>query len=435
MNKSDGFIDFLFDKAASVLAPESVFQLSVILVCGLTAWLANRRVMRALETQTRDVAASGWRDTVVAAAERLMFPTLGLFLLLIARGIVSRVQSAAPLLDTALTLLAAFIAIRAVAFVLQRGFAHGAPTRSWVAIISTFIWAIVALHLLGWLGDILDWMDQAALVFGQTRISLLTLVRLTFSIVLLLLLALWLARWTEHRLERLSRFDVGTRIGLAKFTRFTLLALAILTSLRMAGIDLTALAVFGGALGVGLGFGLQRIASNFVSGIILVFDRSIRPGDIITVGNNMGEVKALHARYVVVRSRDGIETLIPNETLITTDVINWTYSDRRVRVKIPVQTSYADDPESAMRIMLEAARSNPRVLQDPPPVCLLTAFADSGINLELRVWINDPEEGIGNVRSEIYLMVWREFKNHNITIPFPQRDVYIKSNPALNSQP
>jgi small-conductance mechanosensitive channel len=430
VNDSPGFGGFLADKFDALVSPDGAFQLGVIVLCGLGAWLLKRAVSRRMRLRAREPGEDRRRDALDTAAEHLLFPGAALALLLAARGIVSRMQSVAQWLDTALVLLAAWLVIRFARFALLRSGAAATTARSWIAVIGTTTWIVVALHLAGWLGDILNWLDQVAFAYGETRFSLLMLFRLAVSVVVLLLGALWLARFVEHKLERSQRFEVGTRIGLAKFTRFTLLALAILSSLRMAGIDLTGLAVFGGALGVGLGFGLQRIASNLVSGIILVFDRSIRPGDVVTIGDNIGEVKALRARYVVVRSRDGVETLIPNETLITTNVINWTYSDRRVRVKIPVQISYADDPGLAMGIMLDAARASPRVMREPAPACLLTAFADNGINLELRVWINDPEEGISSVRSEIYLTVWREFNNHNVTIPFPQRDVYIKSNPA-----
>lgn len=196
-------------------------------------------------------------------------------------------------------------------------------------------------------------------------------------------------------------------------------------ALNTASIDLSSLAVFGGELGVG--FGLQRIASNFISGFILVLDRSIKPGDIITVGQNFGWVEQLNARYIVVRNRQGVETLIPNENLITSEVINWSYSDRNVRVMMKVQISYDDDPEQAMALMLECAKASPRVLSDPPPSVRLMNFADSGIELELRVWIADMENGTGAIRSDINLAIWRIFKTHHITIPYPQRDLHIKS--------
>jgi len=215
------------------------------------------------------------------------------------------------------------------------------------------------------------------------------------------------------------------RVGLTKVSKFLIYTIAFLLALKSVGIDLTTLAVFSGAIGVGIGFGLQKIFSNFISGFILLFDRSIRPGDVITVGNRFGWVQALHARYVVVRDRDGVETLIPNENLITTEVTNWSYTDRNVRLKIPVQISYRCDVELAMQQMLEAGEEHPRVLKDPAAVTRLMAFGDNGIELELRIWVRDPEAGVGSVRSDINLSIWRRFKAHGIIIPFPQRDVHI----------
>jgi small-conductance mechanosensitive channel len=213
---------------------------------------------------------------------------------------------------------------------------------------------------------------------------------------------------------------------MVKLSKFLLLVLAFLLALDAVGIDLTALTVFGGAFGVGLGFGLQRIASNFISGFIVLFDRSIRPGDVITIGDKFGWVQELRARYVVVRDRDGVDRLIPNEMLITNEVINWSFSDRNVRLKIPVSISYDNDPEQALALLSEAAMANPRVLAEPEPATRLMAFGDNGIELELRVWIQDPQAGLANVRSDINLAIWRAFKAAGIVIPYPQRDLHIR---------
>jgi small-conductance mechanosensitive channel len=215
------------------------------------------------------------------------------------------------------------------------------------------------------------------------------------------------------------------RVGLTKFSSVFLYSIAIIIALNTVGIDLTTLTVFGGAIGVGLGFGLQRIASNFISGFILLFDSSIKPGDVITVGDRFGWVVALHARYIVVKDRDGVETLIPNENIITSEVTNWSYSDKHVRVKIPLQVSYQDDVEHAMQLMLDACNTSDRVLKNPEPTVRLRAFEDNGIKLELRLWLDDPEKGVGSVKSDINLAIWKSFKENNITIPFPQRDVHI----------
>jgi small-conductance mechanosensitive channel len=213
-----------------------------------------------------------------------------------------------------------------------------------------------------------------------------------------------------------SEISIGLRVGIAKTVRFGLIILAALLAFNVVGFDLGGLTVFSGALGVGIGFGLQRIASNFVSGFILIGDRSIRPGDVITIDERFGVVRELRARYIVVRDRDGVDTLIPNETIITSQVINWSYADRAIRLKL-----------EAMQLLLEAARSHPRVEPAPEPAARVMGFGESGIDLELRYWIRDPEDGINNVRSDLYLAIWDAFRAAGITIPYPQRDVHLRA--------
>jgi len=331
------------------------------------------------------------------------------------------------LLELAVPLLVSLATIRFIIYFLRKTFRPGPAVKAWENLIATSIWIVVALHLLGWLAAVLEGLDSMAMQVGSTRISVLAILKLILALALLWLLAQWLGRVIENRISQAKFANPGMQVALVKLVKFVLLVLAFLLALDAVGIDLTALTVFGGALGVGLGFGLQRIASNFISGFIVLFDRSIRPGDVITIGDNFGWVEELHARYVVVRDRDGVERLIPNETLITNEVINWSYSDRNVRLKIPVSISYDNDPEQAMALMEEAARANPRVLDDPQPSARLMAFGDSGIELELRVWLQDPEAGLANVRSDVNLAIWRSFKGAGIVIPYPQRDLHIRS--------
>ncbi len=238
--------------------------------------------------------------------------------------------------------------------------------------------------------------------------------KLLFTLTLFVLVAAWISRWVDRRLKKLSNLAPSTRIGLAKFANAFLIGLSILMGLNAAGVDLTALTVLTGAIGLGLGFGLQSIAANFVSGFVLLMDRSIKPGDVISLSGqsgtsteNFGWVQELRGRYVVVRDRDGIEMLVPNQQLISNAVINWSYTDPRIRLKLPVRVSYRDDPELALQILLHACEGQRRVLRDPPPVSRLMQFGDSGIELELRFWISDPQEGVNNVRSEVNRAIWR----------------------------
>jgi len=403
------------------------WQMGVLLLAAGGAWLVNRTLGAQLR-RGGDAAVSHHRlrELSLKAARRILFPLTMLIGVFVGRAVLKRIGLPAQLLDIAVPLLVSLAAIRTLVYALRKGFTPGPAVKAWENLIATSIWLLVALHLLGWLDPVMEALDGVAFELGKTRISLLAALKLVTLIGILWVAAFWLSGAIERRMARSSYLSPAMRVGLSKISKVVLLTLAFLLALDAVGIDLTALTVFGGALGVGLGFGLQRIASNFISGFILIFDRSIRPGDVVSIGDRFGWVQELRARYIVVKDRDGVETLIPNENLVTSEVINWSYSDRNVRLKIPVQISYGDDPEQAMEIMLEAARNTPRVLKDPPPVARLMEFGDNGIALELRVWINDPPNGISNVRSDVNLGIWRGFREAGITIPFPQRDLHVK---------
>ncbi|MFZ2628929.1 MAG: mechanosensitive ion channel domain-containing protein, partial [Rugosibacter sp.] len=229
----------------------------------------------------------------------------------------------------------------------------------------------------------------------------------------------------EARLNRATDMDSSLRMVFVRLSRAFMALIAVLIALPLVGIDLTTLSVFGGALGVGLGFGLQKIASNYVSGFILLLDHSIRIGDIISIGGDRGQVTRITTRFTVLRTLTGAEILMPNELLVSSVVRNDSYTDRQVRVAIPVQVSYDSDLELVMCLLIDAAHAHPRVLAEPAPGVLLIEFADSGINLELGCWITDPENGLGALRSDINLTIWRSFKEHRINIPFPQREIRI----------
>jgi len=403
-----------------------VLQLLLVAVAVAAGFLIHRQSHKHLEASLGSADVSALRRVILKIGQRLAFPLSGLFAVLAGKLVFRQFGLDTPLLDILVQLLVALALVRLVVYALRVGIAPGQALKAWEKVLSTSIWIIVALHLVGWLPAIESIMDQLAFGIGETRISLLMVVKFSVLSAFYILVALWLSGVIEQRLKGAPHLNISLRVALTKIAKFALLFIAFMMALTEAGLNLASLTVFGGALGVGIGFGLQKIVSNFISGFILLGDRSIRPGDVISVGNNYGWVKQLRARYIVVRNRDGVETLIPNENLVTTDVINWSYSDRRVRVRIPVQISYDDDPEQAMAIMQQAATANNRVLTVPEPAVRLMEFADSGIALELRVWMSDPEEGVGNVRSDINLAIWRGFKEAGITIPYPQRDVHLR---------
>jgi small-conductance mechanosensitive channel len=418
----------LSDGAHALISdPGFWWEVGVLLLAAAGAWMVHRTLGSGLAARTEGGEDYTIRYLALKTLQRVLFPISMLLGVLAGRVLLQYHDSPVQLLDLAVPLLVSLATIRILIYFLRKTFRPGPAVKAWENLIAISIWIVVALHLLGWLPAVLKGLDSMAMQLGGTRISVLAVLKLALALALLWLLAQWLGRVIENRIGQSEYVNPGMQVALVKLSKFVLLVLAFLLALDAVGIDLTALAVFGGALGVGLGFGLQRIASNFISGFIVLFDRSIRPGDVITIGDKLGWVQELHARYVVVKDRDGVERLIPNEMLITNEVINWSYSDRNVRLKIPVSISYDNDPEQALALLETAARANPRVLADPAPTTRLMAFGESGIELELRVWIQDPEAGMGSVLSDINLAIWRAFKAAGIVIPYPQRDLHIRS--------
>lgn len=400
-------------------------QVGVLILAASGAMLVHQTLGQSITTRSEERPDLAMRRMALKTLQRILFPISMLLGVLAGRALMTHWERPVTLLELAVPLLTSMAAIRILVYFLRKAFQPSPAVKAWENLIALSIWIVVALHLLGWLPAVLAALDEVALDIGTHHISVLAVGKLILSVALLWVLALWLAALIENRISQTEYVNISMRVALVKLSKFILLVLAFLLALNVVGIDLTALTVFGGALGVGLGFGLQRIASNFISGFIVLFDRSIRPGDVITIDNTFGWVQELHARYVVVRDRDGVERLIPNETLITTEVINWSYTDRNVRLKIPVSISYANEPEQAMQILLASASANSRVLAEPAPAARLMNFGDNGIELELRVWIQDPEAGLANVRSDINIAIWRAFKQAGIVIPYPQRDLHI----------
>ena len=293
--------------------------------------------------------------------------------------------------------------------------------------IAWTVWSLAALTTLGLLAETVALLDSMAMTFGEIRVSVLTVVKGVIALGLLLWVTMSISNVLERRISRADSLTPSVRVLVAKLTKIVLITLAFLIAINTLGIDLTALTVFGGALGVGIGFGLQKIVGNLISGLTLLMDKSIKPNDVIAVGQTYGWIVSLGARYTAVRTRDGVEHLIPNEDLIAQRVENWTHSDGAVRLRIPVGVSYHSDVRLAMRLCAEAAGAADRVLATPEPRCLLMEFGDSSVNLEIRLWIEDPQEGRSNVISQVLLGVWDRFHEHGIEIPFPQRDLHLKS--------
>ncbi len=398
-------------------ASSLLWQIAAILVAMLMAWTLDAIFKKRLTATTQNIA--------IKSVKRITFPFFALFGVLIERAVFVWLDQPVTLLKLAVPLLLSLAAIRLTVYVLHKVFPNSSKLKSWEIGISGVIWLALALHITGLLNAVLDAMADMTFRIGHQSVSLLIILQGIMSIAITVIAALWLGRFLESRIMRMEEMDASSRVLLTKVVRGMLLVFSVLVALSLVGIDIRVLSVFGGALGVGLGFGLQRIASNYICGFILLLDKSIRLGDLITLDNKYGTVTRLTGRYMVLRGQDGSESLIPNETAITSTLVNHSFTDRNMCIKIRLQVAYSSPLDVAMKIMLDAAAENSRVLDDPKPSVNLTEFADSGITLELSAWIADPESGQTGLQSQINLAIWREFQRANIEIPFPQREVRI----------
>jgi small-conductance mechanosensitive channel len=416
-------------------SPSTWLQIGVFLAGFLIAKLIAHWLLPRLQTLIRPGVIEGVRRTAVRSGALALVPLLLWLWLLASIPILRNHDWDTGLLRPAMYLAGALALIRMGVFVLRHSFSPGGPLKAWEGVLTVTIWTLVALHILGWLPWTEQLLDEYALTFGAVRVSLLNVISFALSIAFLLLVALWLSNLFRNRVDRSQALEDSMKIALSKLVKFLLLTIAVIAAMVTAGFDITAFAVFGGALGVGIGLGLQRVVSNFVSGFILAFEGSIRPGDVISYGNTYGTVRALHTRHIVIRTRDGMDILVPNENLMTSDITNWSYEgDRKIRLRLPVQISYGDDPGPAMQRLERLARGHAHVQADPPPQAFLLGFGDNGVNLELRAWIDDPDNQ-GQVRNELYLKIWEDFHAAGISFPFPQRDVYVRDFPGAAPLP
>jgi len=306
--------------------------------------------------------------------------------------------------------------------------------RFWAQSVAAVAYLITGLFGLSLVDDSIQLLDEMHFRVGSLDVSAWKIMAGIIAFTLTLWVGMAIARIAETQIQLIPRLSATLKVLIVKIVRIVLITVAVITAIGSIGIDLSAFAFLGGAIGIGLGFGLQKVVSNFVSGIILLMDNSIKPGDVIEIEGTYGWINNLRARYASVITRDGTEHLIPNEDLITQRVINWSFTDNLVRVRVKIGVSYGSDPHECIKLILEAANSVERILKDPAPRCLLDGFGDSSVDLELRIWISDPSNGVGGVRSEVLLKIWDIFKANNIEIPFPQRDVHIRSSVLVDKK-
>lgn len=405
----------------NLLSWSSVQQLSIIMLALTLSWVVARRADHWFKPYIEK-----WRSSsLILFFARIHLSTHELinifttpFLLLVASMIADAAKWPFNILSASATLAIAWAIIRLSSSIIKSDF--------WSRTIALTMWIVAALNILGWLDPTLEVLDKASIPIGHHKLSLLLLLK--GGVILAILL--WLAGVATEGLERLLWRSKGLspsqKVLFTKFAKISFIILAVVLGLNAVGIDFTALAVFSGAVGIGIGFGLQKVFANLISGFILLMDKSIKPGDVIAIADTYGWVNQIGARHVSILTRDGKEHLIPNEKLITEPVENWSYSNENVRIHIPIGVSYHSDRKLVKDLLLEIVRSNPRILREPEPSCLIKGFSDNAVDFELRVWITDPVNGISNVRSSVYEAVWDTFKEHKIEIPFPQRDINLK---------
>jgi len=396
---------FVVDNAVQVGVIALMLVVALVLAKRLKPWLARYRDHRHVG-----------RGVVIV--QSLAFAMIWFGLLWFSMALVGLGERPNALLRTVATLLAAWIAIHLASQLVRN--------RAWAKLIAWSAWSLAALIILDVLAPMIAVLE-AQPIWPDSEISVWDIIRSTIALAVLLSVALYLASLLEARIRTSQTLSPTVQVLFTKSLKTVLVSLAVLFAINAVGIDLTGLAVLGGLGVVALGFGLQKIVSNLLSGVILLLDKSIKPGDIISVTGTYGWVTSLGGRYVSVVTRDGVEHLIPNETLISQPVENWTHTQRRTRLKVDVGVHHESDVREVIALCEEAARATERVLPDPAPKCLFIEFGESSLKLQLRFWIGDAQNGVQNVKSDVLLQIWDRFKQHGVRVPYPQRDLHIRS--------
>jgi small-conductance mechanosensitive channel len=416
-------IDFLHTAGqsvgAEVTSPWFYLQFGLILAAAGIAFAADATIRARIDMTS---FAMGWplplrhfARVMVASASTAVFA-----ILVIAARIAmyhSTWPSRSYLLMVAAKLALAWLVIRLVTSVIRNAFI--------VQLVSLSAWVVAALSIINQLDPTIDALDSVSIVLGGLRLTPLLVIKLGA----LLIAALWLtniaSNFAESRINRSTDLTPSIQVLLVKMIRMGLMALAIIIALSAVGINLSALAVFSGAVGVGIGIGLQKIVANFISGIILLADKSVKPGDLVTIGDSTGRISAMKTRYISVAAGDGREFLIPNEDLVTQKVVNWTYTDKNTLVKVVFGTNYDADPKLVCKLAVDIGAAAKRAIKGKPPTCILTEFAEIGMKFSLTFWIADPD-GMDNVKSEVMLALWDAFKREGVRVPYPVREIRIR---------
>tara|TARA_R110002110_G_scaffold21165_14_gene84352 strand:+ start:990 stop:2396 length:1407 start_codon:yes stop_codon:yes gene_type:complete len=401
-------------------------QVLIVVGLALVAWVLHGVTGTALQNWVR--SKEGWAKWQLRAIVQIRRRLGLIWFALLAWGVYGVMQNITWPSRSYLIGLAATLAIVWVSIAFAAQLVRNRPLRR---IVAWGLWIYATLYLLNVLDAVSAFLDSLALEIGDFRFSLLTLISALVVVGVFFMLARFASQATASTIRRNDEISPSMQVLAVKGVQLVAYGFAFYMGVKAVGIDLTGLAVLSGAIGVGLGFGLQKVVSNLVSGVIILIDKSIKPGDVISLGETFGWIQTLGARYASVVTRDGKEYLIPNEDLITGQVVNWSHSNDFVRLDIFFGTAYSDDPHQVRKLAINAAKCVDRVLIDRPPVCHIVGFGDSSVDYILRFWIRDPTGGLTNIRGNVYLALWDAFKNHGISIPFPQREVLLREDSKL----
>jgi small-conductance mechanosensitive channel len=415
--------------AGRTTATDWLLEAGSIAIALGTGWFIARALRGRVEANPRWKFGKG-------GFERLAFPLLALAFAWVGRNLLEGRYDTA-VLDIVVSLLVAYTGIRLAVYVLGHVIPEGGLQQAVIRAAYWIAWILVALHLSGLLPEVLHALDSHGFEVGKGHdvVTLLDIAKGVVALFLGVTLALWVSRVTESRVLAAESIEMTTRVVISKSVRILALLVGLFIALPLAGIDVTTLSIFSGALGVGLGFGLQKVAANYVSGFIVLLDRSLRIGDVVTVDNRRGEVKAIESRFTVIKGADGVESIIPNEKMITEIVSHHTYSDPRISMVVAVTVSYESDIERACAILAEAAQRQPRVIAEPAAAARVKQLTERGVELELTVWIDDPVVGEGELRSDLLKDVLKAYRSAAIEIPYPHREVRLRATPETGIPP
>ena len=410
-----------------LLSFSTLMELGIIIASGIIVFFLHQWSIASIANSSK----GNWKFAGDAFS-KIVNPIIFSIIILISSYILNVYQDT-NLLDIAQILAMALILIRLVVYLVRYILQPNPLLNAYENILSFILWIFVALYLFGILKPILNTLESITFSFGEKDFSILLVIQLLIGIFVSIIVAMTLGRFIENRLMKINQLSLNGRVMINKVLRIALYVIAVVIALDTIGLDLTFLSVFGGAFGVGLAFGMQKIASNYISGFTILLDKSVQIGDILTIGEHYGIVNSIQSRYTVLRKLDGVEVIIPNETLIAENIVNHTSSDRKVRVAIDIQIGYNSSVDEATNIMLSCCNAQERVIKEnPEPTVYLMNFGESGIDLKLVFFILDAEEGTYRLRSDINKEIWKQFTEKNIEIPFPQRVIHINKNDNIN---